>query len=862
MTFRTERNDILQTGRQLLLLQRLSSLVSPHGRGKQPAGKESQEMTNIFRLLNDMTWADNGNSRNFATFQHQPIQTMNLNITLSVALSGLLCYSTLSARDTNSDFTLHTGQAITFACDTTKEADVLKTALGMASGDLKKVLAATTTIAPTEGDIIIGTYGIDPVLQNADVDLSALKGKHEAFLMTVSPNGKLVIAGSDAHGTAYGVLELSRKLGVSPWEWWADVAPRAKTTFTLSKDFHDYQAPSVPFRGIFINDEDWGLLPWSGLHYESKNNMGTIGPKTNARIFELLLRLRANTYWPAMHEVTKPFFLTKGNREVAKKYGIYVGGSHCEPMASSTAGEWPRRGKGEYDYVHNSKNVYQFWENRVKEVAGQDILYTIGMRGVHDGAMNGAKTIDEQRNVLTQVFKDQRGLLAKYVNPDITKVPQIFVPYKEVEDVYNSGLHVPEDVCLVWCDDNYGYIRHFPSAAERARKGGNGVYYHVSYWGRPHDHLWLGTTSPYLLYQQMKEAYDRGIQHFWMLNVGDIKPIEYQIELFMDMAWNINKVAETGVTNHLHHFLTREFGTPVSDKILPAMIEHYRLSYIRKPEFMGNTREEEGNPAWRIVKDLPWSANYIQKRLASYDRVASTAAEAGKSIPTDRQDAYYQLVAYPLLAANQMNKKLLYAQLARHGKADWKKSDAAFDSIAALTATYNVGIHNNGKWHRIMDMQPRRLVVFEPVDRSVATTPMVEDRPILFQWNGAECNAGKPILYEGLGYEGKAAGISQNKALTFTFGPVDKDSVEVEIRLVPTHPIIAKGHLRFILSLDGSKPQELSYETVGRSEEWKENVLNNIAVRRVKLPLNSKKSHKLSIKAVDEGVILDQILIY
>lgn len=787
---------------------------------------------------------------------------MKSRITLSTAIGSLfLCSLPALPQSAKGDFTLHSRQTITFACDTTKKADILKTALQMSSGDLKEVLSATTKINPSKGDIITGIYG-DPILKKTGVDISSLKGKQEAFLMAVAPSGKLVIAGSDAHGTAYGILELSRKLGVSPWEWWADATPRKQESFTLTKGFRDFQQPSVPFRGIFINDEDWGLLPWSGLTYEKRGKKGIIGSKTNARIFELLLRLRANTYWPAMHEVTQPFFLTAGNREIAKKYGIYIGGSHCEPMACSTAGEWPRRGTGEYDYVHNSANVYKFWEDRIKDVAGQDILYTIGMRGVHDGAMNGAKTIDEQRNVLTKVIHDQRGLLEKYVNKDVTKVPQIFVPYKEVEDVYNSGLKVPEDVCLVWCDDNYGYIRHFPSAAERARKGGNGVYYHVSYWGRPQDYLWLGTTSPFLLYQQMKEAYDRGIQHFWILNVGDIKPIEYQTELFMDMAWNINKVERDGVTNHLRNFLFREFGASVSRQILPAMIEHYRLSYIRKPEFLGNTRVEERNPAWNIIKDLPWSENYINTRLAAYDKVAATATTVAKTIPADRQDAYYQLVEYPLLAANQMNKKLLLGELARHGKADWKQSDAAYDSIVSLTKTYNAGIHNDGKWNRMMDMQPRGLSVFKRLPHTILSTPMTADKPILYRWNAAERTNGRAVAYEGLGYESKAAGIPRNEALTFEFANIDKDSVGIELRFVPTHPIIAKGHLRFTVALDGGTPVEMSYETVGRSEEWKENVLNNVAVRKSLLPLKRQNKHTIVIKAVDEGIILDQIIVY
>lgn len=189
-----------------------------------------------------------------------------------------------------------------------------------------------------------------------------------------------------------------------------------------------------------------------------------------------------------------------------------------------------------------------------------DNLYTLGMRGVHDGAMNGAKTIEEQKAVLTKVLRDQRDLLTKYVNKDVTQVPQVFIPYKEVLDVYHAGLQVPDEVTLMWCDDNYGYIRHFPTAEERARKGGNGVYYHVSYWGRPHDYLWLGTAHPSLVYQQMSLAYERGIQKMWILNVGDIKPAEYQVELFLDMAWNLEEVKQQGIAAHQRHFLEREFG--------------------------------------------------------------------------------------------------------------------------------------------------------------------------------------------------------------------------------------------------------------------------------------------------------------
>lgn len=194
---------------------------------------------------------------------------------------------------------------------------------------------------------------------------------------------------------------------------------------------------------------------------------------------------------------------------MADKYAIYLGTSHCEPMMRNTNGEWKTAGKGEYDYVHNRKNVLSFWEERVKQLRYSDDIYTLGMRGVHDGKMQGAKTLEEQKKALTEILADQRRMLAKYKRKDLTKVPQVLIPYKEVLDIYQAGLQVPEDVTLMWCDDNYGYITHFPTAEEAARPGGNGIYYHVSYWGRPHDYLWLSTASPYLLYQQMKQAYEK-----------------------------------------------------------------------------------------------------------------------------------------------------------------------------------------------------------------------------------------------------------------------------------------------------------------------------------------------------------------
>ena len=642
-------------------------------------------------------------------------------------------------------------------CDTT-EAPVVKVALDLLKRDCRSVLSGEISRSENTGNIYVGTWGESSVLQalaeTHQLDVAQLNEHKEAFLLNVLPDGRLVVAGSDKRGTAYGVLELSRMMGVSPWEWWADAVPEKKEEFRLPAGFRKLDYPQVAYRGIFINDEDWGLTPWSWKHYEPSERKGQIGPKTHARIFELLLRLRANTFWPAMHECYIPFFFTEGNKEMADKYAIYLGTSHCEPMMRNTNGEWKTAGKGEYDYVHNRKNVLSFWEERVKQLRHSDDIYTLGMRGVHDGKMQGAKTLEEQKKALTEILADQRRMLAKYKGKDLTKVPQVLIPYKEVLDIYQAGLQVPEDVTLMWCDDNYGYITHFPTAEEAARPGGNGIYYHVSYWGRPHDYLWLSTASPYLLYQQMKQAYEKGIRQMWILNVGDIKPAEYQTELFMDMAWNIGRVQQTGVTGHLSHFLSREFGTVSASALLPLLQKHYRLAYIRKPEFMGHTRTEEKDPKYKIVTDLPWSEGEIRKRLSLYQALEDRAEVWSRRMPETKRTAYFHLVQYPVQGASQMNKKCLYAQLARHGKADWQLSEQAFDSIVSLTHRYNLG-----KWQGFMDYKPRNLSVYQRIPKSLATDSLKSTCSYLFKWNGWEAMEGNLLPCEGLGYEGMAAGI-------------------------------------------------------------------------------------------------------
>ena len=302
------------------------------------------------------------------------------------------------------------------------------------------------------------------------------------------------------------------------------------------------------------------------------------------------------------------------------------------------------------------------------------------------------------------------------------------------------------------------------------------------------------------------------------------------------------------------NFLAREFGAEASAYLLPMMQEHYRLAYVRKPEFMGNTRTEEKDPKYKIVCDLPWSETFIRERLQAYQTLGDNAEVWSRRMPETRRDAYYQLVQYPIQGAAEMNKKCLYAQLARHGKADWTQSETAFDSIVSLTRRYNTP-----KWKGIMDYKPRNLAVFLPVPRTEATDSLPEARPYLYKWNALEADGGNPIVCEGLGYEGRAAGIAKGETVSFDFDACPSDSVEIELRLLPNHPVDGKD-LRIQVEVDGTLSDVISYRTYGRSEEWKLGRLTNQTIRRISFPVSSGK-HRLSVKALDEGVVLDQIYV-
>ncbi|HEY8689616.1 MAG TPA: glycosyl hydrolase 115 family protein [Chitinophagaceae bacterium] len=825
-------------------------------------------------------------------------------------------------------------------------------------------------------------------------------------------NKALLIVGSDNRGTAYGVFDISERIGVSPWYWWADVVPIKQKELSLNFDEYVSSPPSVKYRGIFLNDEDWGLQPWAAKTFEPQT--GDIGPKTYAKIFELLLRLKANLIWPAMHPSTKAFYHYPGNKKVVADYCIVIGSSHAEPMLRNNVGEWNEKTMGAFNYITNKQKVYNYWEERVKESRKNDAMYTLGMRGVHDSGIEGVKSSAEAVPLLDGIIKDQREMLQKYIHKNIADIPQVFTVYKEVLEIYESGLQIPDDVTIVWPDDNYGYIQRLSDEQEQKRSGGSGIYYHASYWGRPHDYLWLSSTHPSLIREEMMKAYDAKANKLWVLNVGDIKPLEYNIQMFLDMAYNAEPFKDSRyVKRHMLSWITKIFGSENAESIQNILWQYYQLAFERRPEFMGWSQTEPTTKTNYTSYDHFNYGDEAQKRIDSYDELEKQVKQLQKKINAKDADAFYELVYYPVVGASLMNKKFiyrdksfLYAKQNRQSAFDYALwSQQAYDDIVKETEFYNNKLAN-GKWENIMSMKPRDLPVYQsPVlsqividttsiwsiapegDSAFASSEenyslpkfnslsrnkyfidiflsgkkivnwtssstenwikLSQQTGILFpeagkkqtrlwvdiDWNKAPkndrlkgtiiFNAGDKQIplkvyannlqnaelqsYKGFvennGYVSIYASnysrqLNQSKVKweikdglghsvnslestiddKFIFSDKDKfmataprveydfytatpAAAEINMYSLPTFPLNKNYSMRYAVAIDNAPPKIVDFRTVGRSEEWKQNVLSNEAVRKIKTQFLEKGKHVLKIYMIDPGVILDRITI-
>jgi hypothetical protein len=753
----------------------------------------------------------------------------------------------------------------------------------IAAEDLAEDIGAVTGIKPQVTDRKSGTPAV--VLRLTDID------RWETFRLSAEAD-TLTIDGSDPRGLAFGIYDLSRRIGVSPWHWWADVPAKKRDTLHLAAGTGPVESPAVRYRGIFINDEDWGLHPWAAKTFEPK--VGDIGPETYARIFELLLRLRANTIWPAMHECTKPFFQIPGNNEAADDYAIVIGSSHAEPMLRNNVGEW-KGDKSHYNYLTHQKKVLGYWEDRVKQRASGESLFTLGMRGIHDSPIMGPKNQKQRIGTLEDIFTEQRKMLSEHLG-DLSRTGQIFCPYKEVLDDYNAGLEVPDDVALVWPDDNFGYIRHFPTAAERKRSGGSGVYYHLSYLGAPMAWLWFDSLPPALVWSEMNRAYAFGARDFWIANVGDLKGNELSTAWFLDLAWHADTYGPDSGADFLNRFAAENFGPDHAATVAGLWQRHQALAFTRKPEHL----------QWHLplseYQPTELTDDEITDRLADYAKLAAETKTLVASLDPPLHDAAFQLITYPVLCADAANRRYFHTELARRGHpaADLDAATAADREINDLTRRYNEDVAG-GKWRHIMSaagLSARAWPRFKPArfpellkgakapgtSAEKAAAPSVSDAPDLqgpgfFEQNGVvsihaghftdrqDVDGGGWQAVPGLGRTGSAvtlvpADLKGAPELAYRFHVAKGGPAEVHVRLLPTHPV--DGNERRIgVAIDRGSPLVLTgKDPKPKSKEWNDEVLSNATTLRAKLPGTLKPGwHTLRLVAVDPGITVDKIVL-
>lgn len=605
--------------------------------------------------------------------------------------------------------------------------EVVRTVAGLFAEDMERVTGKRSKIINSGKlksgvAIVAGTLGknqfIDEMVDDGKLDVSSIRNGWEQYLIKVIDVPSkglekiLIIAGCDRRGTAYGIFSLSEAIGVSPLYWWADVPVKKQQALSLKTTDYASKEPSVKYRGIFINDEGWGITPWAAKTLDK--DFGNIGPKTYAKVCELILRMKGNMLAPAMHPGSTAFNINPENKKVADKYGIIMTSAHCEPLLFNNTTEWFKETMGEWNYMTNKDGINKVLEKRVSENAPYENVYVLAMRGIHDEGIIGIAE-DQKVNMMETVLLDQRNILDKYTDKPIDQIPQAFVPYKEVLDIYEKGMKVPEDVTIVWPDDNFGYIKRLSDKNEQQREGASGVYYHISYLGEPHDYLWLNTTPPTLTYEEMRKAYDTGANRYWLLNVGDIKPGEVGMKFFLDMAWDIDAYNFENSYTYDADFLSTIFGEKYKEDLQDIISSFYLLGFQHKPEAMGwgfewnssNSREQIVNTDFSFI-----NYNEAENRMKEYDRIADKSETIYNSLPEVYKPAFYELVFYPVKGAALMNKKMLTAQQNRwyalQGRASTQfyadKAKSYHDSIQYYTDRYNSML--DGKWNYMMALAP------------------------------------------------------------------------------------------------------------------------------------------------------------
>ena len=772
-------------------------------------------------------------------------------------------------------------------------------AANLYADDIKRVTgkrpAVETMAMAAPQAVIAGTLGrsgfIDRLAAEGRLkNLDKIRGRWEATLSQVVENplpgvGRaLVIVGSDRRGTAYGLMQLSEKAGVSPWYWWADVPVLHQDSLTVAVSAPQVTAPGVKYRGIFINDEDWGFAPWAKNTLDPDAHI--VGPKAYEKVFELMLRLRLNYIWPAMHGTSKEFGSLPENTALAGRYGIVTGASHCEPMLYNNV-KWPVKEKGDWNYQTNRDTIYSTWENTLKERGDEESVWTLGIRGIHDRGMNGPKDLPSRVDLVSKVIGEQRGLLNQ-VTDKWGPVAQCFVPYKEVQPIYDAGLEVPPDVTLVWADDNFGYLRRLSSPQERKRAGGAGFYYHLSYYGTPHSYTWINTTAPALMWEEMHKAWENEAKTIWVVNVGDIKPMEIGIDYLSKLAWNPDGFGPNSQPVFLRDFAARTFGEKSAQPIADLLADFYALGTLRKPELM--------NRAW--AQSLSDKEAALLSR--QYRALLQKESVLSETISPEYKDAYEEMVGYPARVLGSSGLIFMDDRFNQSGHDTYQAELKELrDYIDTQTKYYNEEIAG-GKWNLMMSGPNTaskstswsslvRWPWYEAAPAPDKAKPSYVSPNVLppgQEWKSAADFSRKSgakkaqwVSVAGLGRTSAAMALlpvrleaawnpetisakSDTPRLEYDF--VAGGDAEAFIAFLPTFRVYPGMKLRVAVQIDNGTVTP--YDVPGSGGKEDENgqvrrfaVQENDARLRVPLPGLIPGKHTLRIYAVDPGAVIDRV---
>ena len=760
-----------------------------------------------------------------------------------------------------------------------REHSCVQRAVANLQQDFEKVTQKGLPLSEN-ASILVGTVGV-----NKQIDqwvkkgvLRDLKGKTEKYIIKTIGD-QLVIAGSDKRGTVYGIYELTNQMGVSPWYYWADVPIEQHETLYIKKGEYTDGEPAVRYRGLFLNDEAPCLTTWV------KNTFGTDygDHRFYEKVFELILRLKGNFLWPAMWGWA--FYADDPeNSKVADEMGIIIGTSHHEPMARNHQ-EYARHRSdwGAWNYQTNKDNLDRFFREGIERMKGTDDIVTIGMRGDGDEAMSA----DADTKLLEQIIDNQRRIIKEVTGKPADKTTQVWALYKEVQDYYDAGLRVPDDVMILISDDNWGDIRRVPTVTERSRKGGWGIYYHVDYVGAPRNTKWLNVTQTQQMFEQLSLAYDFGIQRMWILNVGDLKPMEYPIQLFMDMAWRPKDYTVQTVTDHTRNFFRTGFCNCVAEEA--ADIYNRNCQYMARvtPEMLDARTYNIETGEWKQVAD-------------DYQRLELRALRLYERIPAEARDFYRQLILFPVQAMANLYD-MYYAQAMNQYLAAAKNPDAnawadkvrdCFRRDSLLCAAYNTDIAG-GKWKGMMiqkhigyrswndnfraDMLPRITAVADSTSGGYTFTPnngyVAMEAEHYYSATAPE--GSQWTIYPYYGRTRSAVALTPytkavgDAVLTYQFTlPAEVKSVKVHVVTKSTLDFLDVGGFEYTVSLDGEDAQTVNFNKtlVDRQpymySDYYPAVARRVVEKVVELPATQNKEvHSLTLQPKHPGIVFEKVIV-